>query len=221
MRPALIATGVNSFSPEASPSAYTPWAVVSWNSFTLINPRSVNSTPAASRFNPSVWGIRPVAQITFSAAKVVPSSKWISTVPSSSWTNFCGTLFVCNVGPDFSISATSTSIIEWSKLRKGRSRRTKRSVFTPSACKTPESSTAIYPAPKIATDCGSSSHANTSSEVPPSSFPSTFGMAGFAPVAITIWLARYSSPFTSIVWASTKRAYPLITVTLLRSKVPL
>ena len=29
-------------------------AVVSWNSFTLINPRSVNSTPAASRFNPEI-----------------------------------------------------------------------------------------------------------------------------------------------------------------------
>src|SRR5215467_11209655 len=44
-----------------SPKAYTPSAVVSKRSFTLINPRGSVSTPAAARLSVSELGTRPVS----------------------------------------------------------------------------------------------------------------------------------------------------------------
>ena len=87
---------------------------------------------------------------------------------------------MCNVGPDFPFPQ---QVLQQSNgqsyeaddhgERKGLSSRL-------AHVRPPQSSTAIYPAPKMATDCGNSSHANTSSEVATKFFPSTFGMTGLA-----------------------------------------
>ena len=86
---------------------------------------------------------------------------------------------------------------------------------TPSPLNTPANSTAIYPAPTTAIRFGNCFNANTSFEVIPYSAPSTFGIVGCPPVAISIWSAVYCSPFTSTVFLLTNLAYPLITSTLL------
>ena len=180
-----------------------------------INPRSSTSTPAASKLRFSDNGFLPIAQINKSTVVSRPSSSTKVTLSSAFFTTFLGIAFVWRVGPSSLITFTKVSTISLSKVLKGRSRRTNKWVSTPNPLNTPASSTAIYPAPTTAIRFGNCLSANTSLEVTPYSAPSTLGIVGCPPVAISMWSAVYCSPLTSTVFLFTNLAYPLTRSTLL------
>ncbi len=95
---------------------------------------------------------------------------------------------------------------------------TRKSVFTPSACKTPASSTAIYPALRWLQIVA----VWQTSSVPPVLSLQRLEWQVCLLLPITIWSWRWGIfPIPSIVWASTKRVPRAITVTLFVQKNPI
>ena len=70
--PSRMATGVRLMRSVTSPTAQMLSAVVFENSSTLTAPRSLSSTPDASRPRSRTWGSRPVANITCSVVSSMP-----------------------------------------------------------------------------------------------------------------------------------------------------
>ncbi len=184
--------------------------VVRIAAFTFI-PRREYSTPAASRFRPSILGTLPVPCTTRSQVTVsVPSGRSTVTVNSSPcFSIFAIFAFVRRSMPNSAVASTSIATKSGSKGPKGRSIIS--SIDTsraPARLATWANSIAMNPPPTKAMRSGRSRSSRKSVLVTRYSSPGMFSVIGRAPVAMWKCLAVKVSPFNSMVSGPVNRACP-------------
>ena len=216
--------------PFTSPKAQMPSAVVRSRSSTFTAPRSVSSTPAASRFRPSTFGVRPVATNTASVDRHRRASEPTSDVPlieTDSLMPSSADVIALVSAPNRNLTPCDSSWARIAAATSSSSRGRNSSLCCSTVTAVPKSanieanSSPMNPAPMITSRCGSSSTSIRPVLVYTPGvvrMPGMSGMCGVAPVLMNIMSAATATGPSAVVisalWVPVKRARPVITVML-------